>query len=73
MKMTSPMTRIAKTTVNNSFISTVYIGYLDLLFETMVFGGKLDGVMDRCDTQEEALKMHERMVERVKKSYENKA
>lgn len=54
-------------------ISTVFLG-LDhsfgggppMLFETLVFGGPLDGEMDRCGTWEAAEKMHEAMVERVK-------
>lgn len=56
-------------------ISTVFIG-IDhnfgdvppLLFETMVFGGKLDQEMDRCSTWEGAEKMHELMCEKVKSS-----
>jgi hypothetical protein len=56
-------------------ISTVFLG-IDhsfdggepLLFETMVFGGKLDQEMDRCETWEAAEKMHELMCERVKGS-----
>ena len=55
-------------------VSTVFIG-LDhsfgggepVLFETMVFGGPLDGEMDRCSTWEGAEKMHELMCERVKR------
>jgi len=56
-------------------ISTVFLG-IDhsfgegepLLFETMVFGGKLDQEMDRCSTWEGAEKMHELMCEKVKGS-----
>ena len=55
-------------------VSTVFLGvdhnFSDtgdpILFETMVFGDKLDGEMDRCCTYEAALKMHELMCERVK-------
>lgn len=59
-------------------ISTVFLG-IDhsfgegepLLFETMVFGGKLDQEMDRCETWEAAEKMHELMCEKVKGSVNN--
>jgi len=54
-------------------VSTVFLG-LDhsfgegppLLFETMVFGGVLDGEQDRCSTWDAAEKMHDLMCERVK-------
>jgi hypothetical protein len=55
-------------------VSTVFIG-IDhrvcgegppILFETMVFGGELDGELERCSTWDEAVEMHERMVARVK-------
>lgn len=39
-----------------------------VLFETLVFGGKLDGKMERYCTEAEALAGHERMVERVRKT-----
>lgn len=65
---------IAKTNVDNSKISTVFLG-LDhswsedeiLVFETMVFGGDLDGEMARYSTHEEAQLGHQIMVNRVKK------
>ena len=54
-------------------VSTVFLGIdhsygggRPILFETMVFGGKLDQEMDRCSTWEEAEKMHDLMVEKVK-------
>jgi hypothetical protein len=55
-------------------VSTVFLGldhnYFDhgppLLFETMVFGGALDGEQERCSTWEEAEQMHADMVNRVK-------
>jgi hypothetical protein len=37
-----------------------------ILYETMVFGGPLDGEMDRYITREAALPGHAAMVERVK-------
>ena len=59
---------IKKTQVGDIKISTVFIGLDGELFETMVFGGKLDEQMERYDTREEAIKGHEKMVERVKHS-----
>lgn len=58
-------------------VSTVFLG-LDhsfgdgepMLFETLVFGGPLDGEMDRCSTWEGAEKMHDLMCERVKRGGE---
>ena len=56
-------------------VSTVFLG-IDhnhslkgppILWETLVFGGKLSGKMDRCSgSHEQAVAMHERMVEKVK-------
>lgn len=55
-------------------VSTVFLG-LDhgfggtpLLFETMVFGGKLDGEQERYSTWDEAEASHKAMVERVRAS-----
>jgi hypothetical protein len=64
---------VRKTTIGDAEISTVFLG-LDhqfgdgppLLFETMVFGGKLDQKQDRCTTWEEAEAMHEAMSGRVR-------
>ena len=54
-------------------VSTVFLGFdhqigegPPLLFETMVFGGPLDQESDRCSTWEDAEKMHEKMMERVR-------
>lgn len=63
---------IAKTKIGKSEISTVFLG-LDhsfggnkpLLFETMVFGGTLDGEQNRYSTREESIKGHEEMVKKV--------
>lgn len=60
--------------IGDSRISTVFLGIdysLDggapVLWETMVFGGKLDQEQDRCSgSREQAEAMHRRMVERVK-------
>ena len=64
-------------TAGEILVSTVFLG-LDhnwrtngppILWETMVFGGKLDQEMDRCSgSREQAEAMHQRMVERVKKA-----
>lgn len=60
--------------IGDSKISTVFLG-LDhafskgspVLWETMVFGGKLDQETDRCSgTRAQAKTMHERMVEKVR-------
>lgn len=59
--------------VRNARVSTVFLG-LDhnysgegppLLFETMIFGGKLDGGQWRYSTREEALAGHIETVRRV--------
>lgn len=68
--------KVGGTPIGNVDVSTVFLG-LDhsfgngspMLFETMVFGGLLDGEIDRCSTWEGAEKMHEAMCERVKLAY----
>src|SRR6266481_6098484 len=67
--------RVAKERIGDSEISTVFLG-LDhnfgaegppVLWETMVFGGKLNGEEDRCGgSREQAEAMHQAMVQRVK-------
>lgn len=49
-------------------VSTVFLGlkYGDCLYETMVFGGKLDQEQERHVTKKEAAEAHMNMVERVK-------
>jgi hypothetical protein len=71
--------RVSQTFVHGSNISTVFLG-LDhsymragdppILFETLVFGGPLDGAQDRYSSWEEAEKGHVHMVERVRSSHE---
>ncbi|PZR71766.1 MAG: hypothetical protein DLM66_00060 [Candidatus Dormiibacter spiritus] len=63
---------VQKTRVGDTRISTVFLGldhglgdYPPILFETMVFGGPLDGEMDRYSTWDQAEAGHEQMVERV--------
>lgn len=68
--------RVAFSDFGKVSVSTVFLG-LDhsfdftgksppILFETMVFGGKYAGEMNRCSTWEEAEAMHAEMCEMVK-------
>jgi hypothetical protein len=66
--------QVAREHVNGADVSTVFLG-LDhsfgrnsqpMIFETMVFGGPLDGEQERCSTWAQAEAMHAAMVERVK-------
>lgn len=64
---------VGKTTIGKVKISTVFLG-LDhnfdggkpLIYETMVFGGELDGEQMRYSTKQEAIKGHEEIVKKVK-------
>lgn len=65
---------VEQTKIGSVKISTVFLGldhnYSDsgppVLWETMVFGGKLDSVMNRCSgSKEQAETMHQEMVRRV--------
>lgn len=68
---------VKKTTIGDSEVSTVFLG-LDhnfsgsrkepVLFETMVFGGKMDGEQWRYATKQEAINGHNRAVDRVMQS-----
>lgn len=68
---------VAKEQIGDANISTVFLG-LDhsfeegaapVLWETMVFGGKLNEEQDRCSGgREQAEAMHARMVQRVKEA-----
>lgn len=69
-----PARIVAKTALEESHVSTVFLG-IDhgdgaggppLLFETMVFGGTLDGEQERHATWDEAERGHAAMVERVR-------
>lgn len=69
---------VAKDTVNGVDISTVFLGFNyqyregePLIFETMIFGGKLDQEMDRYSTWEEAEAGHKIMIEKVKQEGNN--
>lgn len=64
--------KVDRTQIGTVSVSTVFLGLdhsfmgkVPLLFETMVFGGKLDKEMDRYTTREEAVEGHKRMVKRV--------
>jgi hypothetical protein len=63
---------VAKDVIGESSVSTVFIGLdhsfggpVPLIFETMVFGGTLDGEQDRYSTWGEAVSGHQRTVQRV--------
>lgn len=65
---------VAYDTIGESNVSTVFLG-LDhtfdggapILWETMVFGGKLNEEQDRCSgNREQAEAMHAKMISRVK-------
>lgn len=67
---------VKKTDIGEARVSTVFLGldysfgfegeWLPILFETLVFGGIMDGQMARYCSWEEAEEGHDRMVERVK-------
>jgi hypothetical protein len=66
---------IAKTNIKGCQISTIFIGFNSSmgnerpeLFETMVFGGELDGKYVRYSTRQEAKNGHEEMVATVLKT-----
>ena len=63
---------IARTQIGDALVSTVFLGLnhrfgpgSPLLFETMVFGGELEGETERYETIDEARIGHEQMVNRV--------
>lgn len=67
--------RIAADEAGPSKVSTVFLGVdhqwgdgPPLIFETLVFGGPLEGEMDRYSTRAEALAGHAAMLARVKAS-----
>lgn len=66
--------RVGDDTVGDVRVSTVFLG-IDhnhwregepLLFETMVFGGALDGAQERCSTWEQAEAQHAGFVARAR-------
>lgn len=61
--------------ISDVIVSTVFLGVdhqfgegMPILFETMVFGGEYDEDQERCSTYDEALKMHYRVCEAVKRT-----
>lgn len=68
--------KVKRETIGDSEVSTVFLGLdhafgggLPVLWETMVFGGRLDQEQERCGgKRSEALLMHEAMVQRVKEA-----
>lgn len=69
---------IKKTIVNDVMVSTVFLGINHsfnpddiLIFETMVFGGHCDGLIDRYCTYDEALEGHEKICSVVFKEANN--
>lgn len=65
--------RIARTESVKGTVSTVFLGSdhsfgygPPLLYETLVFGGPLDGEMRQYSTRERAIEGHMNMVEKVK-------
>lgn len=74
--------RVGDETIRGCRVSTVWLGLsqpwygtkpaLPLIFETMVFGGELDGEMERYPTLQEAKDGHVKWVERVIREEEKK-
>lgn len=64
--------RVASDQIGIAHVSTVFLGIEVSTpprpFETMVFGGRLDGEQQRCSTWEEAERQHAFTVERVRKA-----
>jgi hypothetical protein len=62
------LTKVGDTTVSTVFLwlNHAYDEGPPMIFETLVFGGPLEGEMERCSTWEEAEAIHAAMVERVK-------
>ncbi|WP_063685502.1 hypothetical protein [Bradyrhizobium stylosanthis] len=69
--------RVAETFVGSVHISTVFLG-IDhrhfgdgppLLFETMIFGGSLEGFQNRCSTWDEAEAMHAEALDQVRRGH----
>ena len=74
--------RVAHTNIlgGEIYVSTVFVGWQSphykhrdnqswpMLFETLVFGGQLDGALERSPTWDDAERLHNFMVERVKRT-----
>ncbi len=46
-------------------VSTIFLGYAGILFETLVSGGKYDDQQRHCSTYNEAMDQHREMVKLV--------
>lgn len=63
--------RIARTHIGGATVSTVFLMHdhnwhldgLPILFETMVFGGDMDGYQERYSSYDEAIEGHKRICE----------
>jgi len=71
---------IRKDSVDDASISTVFLGIshgerggIPILFETMVFGGELDGYQERYCTIEESIKGHQVIYDMVDKGRTKRA
>ena len=68
--------QVAFDRIDDIQISTVFLGVdhahgqsgPPMLFETMVYGGKLDKETERCSTWDEAEVMHKKVLKRVQDS-----
>jgi hypothetical protein len=65
--------RVAETFIGDIHVSTVFLGLDEqfgkgppILFETMIFGGRLDEFQNRCSTWEQAEAMHSEAVQLVR-------
>lgn len=67
---------VDKTNIGDVHVSTLFLGLNHewdetkppLLFESMVFGGSLDGEQTHCSTWQQAVDMHATMCHMVRKS-----
>jgi hypothetical protein len=69
-------TIVDRTDIGNILVSTVFLcldhsfrGDVPILFETMIFGGKLEGYQERYSTWDEAIDGHKRACDRVLKEF----
>ncbi|HEY6143716.1 MAG TPA: hypothetical protein VIV55_09930 [Flavobacterium sp.] len=69
-------TKVDRTDIGNILVSTVFLGIdhsfrsdVPILFETMIFGGELEGYQERYSTWDEAVKGHKRACDRVLKEF----
>ena len=65
--------RVAQTVLADGEVSTIFLGFDHTLFETLVFGGNLDGERERYATWDDAAEGHEDIVRRVRQAGAEKA